>query len=175
MCCERRRSVTSNGFERCCETRRWYGEVQPRHPYPPWFPPLAPCTAPNRLQNRIAILAQDCIHSIGSAYFGDVYAPVTAASGRTNLRSATRGDLVIPRTRTKLDKWSFCISVPTVWNSLPDSLKHFATSLNIFEKNWKHTCLGKPTHQPLRTIEEWTYLLSYLLTYYKSNCFYCFM
>ena len=22
-------------FERCCETRRWYGEVKPRHPYPP--------------------------------------------------------------------------------------------------------------------------------------------
>ena len=36
---------------------------------------------------------------------------------------------------------------------------------NIFGKNGKHTCLGKPTHQPLRTIEEWTYLLTYLLTY----------
>ena len=35
---------------------------------------------------------------------------------------------------------------------------------NIFGKNWKHTCLGKPTHQLLRTIEEWTYLLTYLLT-----------
>ena len=30
---------------------------------------------------------------------------------------------------------------------------------NIFGKNWKHTCLGKPMHQPPRTIEEWTYLL----------------
>ena len=45
-------SATSIGFERCCETRRWYGEVQPLHPYPPWCPPLAPCTAPNQLQNR---------------------------------------------------------------------------------------------------------------------------
>ena len=34
---------------------------------------------------------------------------------------------------------------------------------NIFKENWKHTCLGKPTHQPLRTIEEWTHLLTYLL------------
>ena len=34
---------------------------------------------------------------------------------------------------------------------------------NISGTNWKHTCLGKPTHQPLRTIEEWTYLL-YLFT-----------
>ena len=30
---------------------------------------------------------------------------------------------------------------------------------NIFGKNWKHICLGKPTHQPLKTIEKWTYLL----------------
>ena len=29
-----------------------YEDVQPRHPYPPWCPPLAPCTAPNQLQNR---------------------------------------------------------------------------------------------------------------------------
>ena len=33
-------------------TTNRYGEVQPRHPYPPWCPPLAPCTAPNQLQNR---------------------------------------------------------------------------------------------------------------------------
>ena len=40
---------------------------------------------------------------------------------------------------------------------------------NIFGKNWKHTCLGKPTHQPLRTIEEWTYLLTYLLWHKSKN------
>ena len=68
------------------------------------------------------------------AYFGDVYAPVTAAPGRTTMRSATRGDLAIPRTRTKLGERSFRISAPTVWNSLPDSLKHFATSREHFQK-----------------------------------------
>ena len=36
---------------------------------------------------------------------------------------------------------------------------------NISEKNWKHTCLRKPTHQPLRIIEEWTYLPTYLLNH----------
>ena len=91
----------------------------------------------HRISYKIAILARDCTHGIGPAYFGDVCAPVTAAPGRTNLRSATRGDLVIPQTRTKLGERSFRISAPTVWNSLPDSLKHFATS-----------------NQPLRTIEE---------------------
>ena len=49
-----------------------------------------------------------------------------------------------------------------------DGQTTFASSLlqtaNISEKNWKYTCLGKPTHQPLITIEEWTYfnLLTYI-------------
>ena len=91
----------------------------------------------HRISYKIAIRARDCIHGIGPAYFGDVCAPVTAAPGRTNLRSATRGDLVIPRTRIKLGERSFRISAPTVWNSLPDSLKHFATSRKHFRKELK--------------------------------------
>ena len=62
----------------------------------------------HRISYKIAILARDCIHGIGPAYFGDVCAPVTAAPGRTNLRSATRGDLVIPRTRKN---WANGVSV----------------------------------------------------------------
>ena len=91
----------------------------------------------HRISYKIAVLARDCIHGIGPAYFGDVCAPVTAAPGRTNLRSATRGDLVIPRTRTKLSERSFRISAPTLWNSLPDSLRHSATSRKHFRKELK--------------------------------------
>ena len=86
----------------------------------------------HRISYKIAVLARDCIHGIGPAYFGDVCAPVTAAPGRANLRSATRGDLVIPQTRTKLGERSFRVSAPTVWNSLPDSLRHSATSRKHF-------------------------------------------
>ena len=91
----------------------------------------------HRISYKIDILARDCIHGIGPAYFGDVCAPVTAAPGRTNLRSATRGDLLIPRTRTKLGERSFRISAPTVWNWLPDSLKPFSTSREHFRKELK--------------------------------------
>jgi len=82
-----------------------------------------------------------------SAYFGDVCAPVTAAPRRTNLRSATRGDLVISQTRTELGERSFRISAPTVWNSLPDSLKHFATNREHFRKELK-TCLFRKAYAP---------------------------
>ena len=101
----------------------------------------------HRISYKITILARDCIHGIGPAYFGDVCAPVTAAPGRTNLRSATRGDLVIRRTRTKLGERSFRISAPTVWNSLPDSLKHFATSREHFRKELK-TYLFRKAYAP---------------------------
>ena len=89
----------------------------------------------HRISYKIAILARDCIHGIGPAYFGDVCVPVTAAPGRTNLRSATRGDLLIPRTRTKLGERSFRISAATAWNSIPYSLKHSATSRENSGKN----------------------------------------
>ena len=101
----------------------------------------------HRISYKIAILARDCIHGIGPAYFGDVCAPVTAAPGRTNLRSATRGDLVIPRTRTKLGERSFRISAPTVWNLLPDSLKYLATSRKHFRKELK-TYLFRKAYAP---------------------------
>ena len=100
----------------------------------------------HRISYKIAILARDCIHGIDPAYFGDVCAPVTAAPGRTNLRSATCGDLVISRTRTKLGKRSFRISAPTV-NSLPYSLKHFATSREHFRKELK-TYLFRKAYAP---------------------------
>ena len=86
----------------------------------------------HRISYKIAILARDCIHGIGPAYFGDVCAPVTDAPGQTNLPSATRGDLLIARTQTKLGERSFQIAAPTVWNSLPYSLKHSATSREHF-------------------------------------------
>ena len=101
----------------------------------------------HRISYKIAILARDCIHDIGPAYFGDVCVPVTAAPGRTNLRSATRGDLLIPRTRTKLGERSFRISAPTVWNSLPYLLKHSATGREHFRKELK-TYLFRKAYAP---------------------------
>ena len=45
---------------------------------------------------------------------------VSDTSGRANLRSAARGDFVIPRTNTMtFGLRSFCVSGPTFWNMLP--------------------------------------------------------
>ena len=89
-----------------------------------------------RIRYKIAMLTRDCVHGICPAYFGDICAPMADAPGRTNLRSATRGDLLIPRSRTKLGERSFRISAPTVWNSLPHPIKH-STSREHFRKELK--------------------------------------
>ena len=99
----------------------------------------------HRISYKIAILARDCIHGIGPAYFGDVCVPVTAAPGRNNLRSATRGDSD-PSNTNKIGRTEFpYLYAPTVWNSLPYSLKHSATSREHFRKELK-TYLFRKTY-----------------------------
>ena len=118
----------------------------------------------HQISYKIAILARDSIHGIGPAYFGDVCVPVTAAPGRTNLRSATRGDLLIPRTWTKLGERSFRISAPTVWNSLPYSLKHSATSREHFRKELK-TYLFRKAYAPASENYWRVNLLTYVMLF----------
>ena len=80
--------------------------------------------------------------------------------------SATCGDLMIPRTRMKLGERSFWISALTVWNSLPYSLKHSATSCKHFWKELKTYMFGK-VYAP-RSTSLWE-LLNAELTYYVQN------
>ena len=50
--------------------------------------------------------------------------PVAAVPGRIQLRSAARGDLVIPATRTKtIGARGFSYACPWAWNALPMHLK----------------------------------------------------
>jgi len=62
-----------------------------------------------RIQFKIAVTAFDCISGIGPAYFKDVYTTVVDTSSRANLRSAHRGDMFVPRTRTQLGRRSFVL------------------------------------------------------------------
>ena len=54
----------------------------------------------------------------------DVCVPVSDIAARSSLRSAERGDLFVPGTRTmKLSRRSFTVAAPVVWNSLPAHLR----------------------------------------------------
>jgi len=57
-------------------------------------------------------------------YIQDLCVPVTTASTCAALRSAARGDLVMPRTRRGLGNRAFCIAGPAASNSLPPTFKN---------------------------------------------------
>jgi len=75
-----------------------------------------------RIQLKVALTAFDCVRGSGPAYFKDVCIPladICIDCSRSNLRSAQRGDMVVPRTRTQLGRQSFHVAAPVVWNALP--------------------------------------------------------
>jgi len=80
-------------------------------------------TVPQRTEFKIAVLAFDCVRGTGPVYFKDVCVPVLDIAARSSLRSAERGDLFVPRTRTmELSRRSFTVAAQVVWNSLPAHL-----------------------------------------------------
>ena len=67
-----------------------------------------------RISYKLCTLAYKCLHSLAPSYLTELCVPVAAVPGRMQLRSAARGDLVIPATRTKnyWSTWFFiCLSV----------------------------------------------------------------
>jgi len=72
----------------------------------------------------------------------------------------------VPSTSTEFGKHSFRVASPRTWNSLPLRLRSPTISRQQFQSGLK-THLFKRAYIWLllpRTIEEWTYLLTYLLT-----------
>ena len=114
-CRKRRRSAISKGMNTAAQLVVGRGKFSHVTPILKGCPPLTPCTISNQIQNRHTILHWPVTvftFGIFLTYFDDVSDPVSSpvadAPGRTNLRSATRGDLLIPRSQTKL--WSLFVN-----------------------------------------------------------------
>jgi len=92
----------------------------------------------------------------------------------SNLASA---NLIVPRYRLDSNgRRCFAVAGPSIWNSLPDSLRGPALSVSIFRRHLKthflrnidETYLAHQNHQIMRmrcVNLHFTYLLTYLLTY----------
>jgi len=122
-----------------------------------WLP------VPQRIQFKVALVAFDCVRGSGPAYFTDVCIPVADISSRSNLRSAQRGDMVVPRTRTQLGRRSFHVAAPVVWNALPVYLRsisrgQFRAGLKTHLFNQAYNIVWE--HFVLRVY--CTYLLTYM-------------
>jgi hypothetical protein len=91
-----------------------------------------------RVQHKIALLTFKCLHGCAPQYLSEHCITLHDQGGRYQLRAATRGDLVLPRTRTRLfGPRSFHSSAPTVWNSLPVNIRDLSLTLEQFKQRLK--------------------------------------
>jgi len=62
--------------------------------------------------------------------------PVSDLDRLTQLQSASKGNLVVPRTRLKLGERAFRVAAPWLWNEFPPDIRKSST-LATFKKDLK--------------------------------------
>ena len=98
-----------------------------------------------RIKFKIAIFVRNAVHSRGSTYLSRTCNPVREVDARARLRSAVRGNLTVPRTKTRrFGPRSFSVSGPVVWNSLPVDIRIPELSLELF-KSVENTFISPST------------------------------
>ena len=74
-----------------------------------------------------------CLHQAAPIYLSELCIPVASFTGRSHLRLAVKECLVISYCRTKnYGQRSFSYSGPTLWNSLPLTVRDNSMSLSQF-------------------------------------------
>jgi len=87
-----------------------------------------------RVMYKLSTIVYKCIHGAAPSYLTNLCVPVAANTSRRYLRSATHGDLLVLRTRTvTYGPRSFAVSGPTVWNTLPSTLRVSTITLGQFQ------------------------------------------
>ena len=75
-------------------------------------------------------LTESCTSLIGHspAYISDLLTSAADVPGRPALRTASRGDFIVPRTNRKFGDRAFCVAAPRVWNRLPADLRQLRST-----------------------------------------------
>ena len=93
----------------------------------PWLP------VRQRIDFKLGILVFKCLRGDDPSYLVESVSSVADQPNRRSHRSATRGDLIVPRTRTvTMGPCSFYVSGSTLWNSLPLELRSYELTLETF-------------------------------------------
>ena len=106
-----------------------------RSPTSPLLKKLHWLPVSQRIKFKIATLTFKALHFGKPSYLSDLISPYTPSR---SLRSFDSQLLTVPDIRSELGRRSFSYAAPTVWNSLPYSLRS-STSLSSF-------CRGLKTH-----------------------------
>ena len=93
---------------------------------------------PQRIQfkAKLCLLVYKSLHGTAPTYLSELVNQVNTNDARRRLRSATIGDLIVPRTRTNFGQHAFATAGPIAWNILPKSVRS-AYSIASFKKKLK--------------------------------------
>ena len=80
-----------------------------------------------RITFKLCLLIYKAMNGPAPSYIKELCVPVTTVATRSALRSAARGDLIVPRTRRQLGNRAYSVAGPTAWNSLPRDIRTAST------------------------------------------------
>ena len=97
---------------------------------------------PQRITYKLCMIMFRCLHGSAPAYLTNFCTRTSLVPGRSALRSAAHGDIVVPSHRTDWSLRSFAVADPSSWNSLPDGLRSSSFGLDTFAKHLKTHLFG---------------------------------
>jgi len=87
----------------------------------------------HRAEYKVSLLIYNCLHQAAPSCLAEMCVPVSATDNRCHLRSATHGNLAVPRVRlTRYGRRSFSVSGPLLWNSPPPTVCDVSLTLTQF-------------------------------------------
>ena len=86
---------------------------------------------PQRIQFKLCHLMYKALHGMAPDYLRELCRSVSEDDACDSLRSAERGDLIVPRAASKFGDRAFAISGPLMWNSLPMTVRNCSTLSNF--------------------------------------------
>jgi hypothetical protein len=91
-----------------------------------------------RILYKLCLIVYNCLHNEAPVYLKDMFTLTSSIPARCGLRSASRGDYVVPRTRTvRYGPRSFAVAGPSLWNKLPADIRDLSISKSVFKKKLK--------------------------------------
>ena len=91
-----------------------------------------------RIEFRICMLVRNSLSCTAPAYLMDLCLPSSSVPGRRHLRSAGKGDLIVPSfRRERSGRRGFSVAGPCCWNSLPPTIRCLADQPETFKKALK--------------------------------------
>ena len=99
---------------------------------------------PERILLKLCVHVYKCLHGIAPKFMMDLCRPVSAIEERSQLRSAARGQLDVPRPKlSTYGRRAFSYAGQSAWNSLPNYLKDSSLILVMFQRSLKTFSFSK--------------------------------